>query len=459
MNTDGTDKGESFTEALRTGSIRKLVTWAVGDSGDLQTQMIQGTGGTFILRVTSAGLGFVTSLVLARVLGAESYGSYAYALSWVSILVIPAMMGGPQLLTREISQYKSKQNWSALRGILRRSDQAVLAVSLGISLVGVLVTEFLGEGLDPQTQTALRVAALLLPPFAFVRIRQSSLRGLGHVVKAQLPQKLILPVLFLALVGLGYFYGSLSAPVAVGMRALAAGVALLVTSILLRRYLPDRYSEASYEFNTSEWLRSALPLLLIAGANVVNQRVSVIMLGSMVGSEAAGIFDAARRGVGLVAFSLAAVNMPLAPTIAQLYSEGKMERMQQVVTKSARVALFGSLPVGMGLILLREPFLLLYGEDFTSGTLVLIILCIGQLSNAGLGSVVQIMNMTGHEGYVALVLTTAAGLNIILNFVLIPIWGLEGAGMATAGSTMFWNVLSCILIRSKIGINSTIVGR
>jgi len=455
MNTDGTDKRESFTEALSTGSIRKLATWAVGDSGDLQTQMIQGTGGTFLLRITSAGLGFITSLVLARVLGAGSFGSYAYALSWVSILVIPAMMGGPQLLTREISRYKSKENWEALRGILRRSDQVVLAVSLGISLVGVVLTEFLGEGLDAETQTALWAAALLLPPFAFVRIRQSSLRGLGHVIKAQVPLKLILPVLFLSLIGLGYWVGSLSAPVAVGMRALAAGVALLVVSILLRKYLSDRTSGNSYEYHSPEWLQSALPMLLIAGANVVNQRVSVIMLGSMVGAEAAGIFDVARRGVGLVAFALAAVNMPLAPTIAQLYSEGELERMQQVVTKSARVALLGSLPIGVGLIFLREPFLLLYGEEFTKGKTVLTILCVGQLANGGLGSVVQIMNMTGYEGHVALVLIISAVVNLVLNYTLIPVWGLEGAAVATSGSMILWNLCLTKVIRNIHGVNST----
>ena len=456
MSTDETDE-RTLVEALAMGDIREVVNRVVGSPEGLQSQVIQGTGGTFFLRVLSAGLAFITSIVLARVLGAEDYGSYAYALSWVSILVIPAMMGGRQLLTREVSRYRAHEDWRALRGLLRRSNQTVLAASLSLALLGGLLTELVGAGLEPQTQTALWVSALLLPPFAFVRIRQSILRGLGHVVKAQIPQKVILPGGFLALVGLGYFYGGLSAPVAVGMRALAAVIGLLVVSMLLRKHLPEPASEETPVYRSREWIASALPMLLIAGANVVNHRVSVIMLGSLVDAEAAGVFDAARRGVGVVAFALAAVNMPLSPVIARLHSQGRKERMQRVVTNAARIALISSLPVGLGLILFRDPFLLLFGEEFRSGTTALTILCIGQLMNAGLGSVVQIMNMTGNEIYVATVMGGAAVLSIVLNAVLIPTWGLEGAALATAGSIAAWNVTLSALIYHKIGIDSTAV--
>jgi O-antigen/teichoic acid export membrane protein len=182
------------------------------------------------------------------------------------------------------------------------------------------------------------------------------------------------------------------------------------------------------------------------------------MLGSMVGPEAAGVFDVARRGVGFVAFCLGAVNMPLAPIIARLYTNGQKERMQQVVTKAAQVALIGSTPIAGGLIFYGEYFFQLYGGEFTRGTVALSILCVGQLINATVGSVVQIFNMTNNEYYIVWTKLSASTFNVILNLSLIPKFGMKGAALAVTISMMTWNISLSVLIYKKLNINTTVVG-
>jgi len=454
----GADERKTLKGTLIAGHFQAFVKQVIGGSGSLQAEMVQGTGGTFVLRVVSTGLGFITSVVLARILGAESYGTYAYAFSWVAVLVIPATMGMPTLLTRDVSKYDAKGDWGSLRGILRWSDRIVLAASMGLAFLGVAVIWLFGGDLGRQTQTTLWVSVTLLPFLAFVRIRKGSLRGLGHVVKSQLPQKFILKGAFLLFIGFAYLFIELSAPVAMGLRALAAGVACLTAVALVRSYLPDASWQTSPEYHRRDWANSAFPLLLIAGADVLDQRISVIMLGSMVGPEAAGVFDVARRGVGFVAFCLGAVNMPLAPIIARLYTNGQKERMQQVVTKAAQVALIGSTPIAGGLIFYGEYFFQLYGGEFTRGTMALSILCVGQLINATVGSVVQIFNMTNNEYYIVWTKLSASTFNVMLNLFLIPRFDIEGAALAVTISMMTWNILLSVLIYKKLNINTTVVG-
>ncbi|MBA7669784.1 hypothetical protein ES703_77918 [subsurface metagenome] len=96
-----------------------------------------------------------------------------------------------------------------------------------------------------------------------------------------------------------------------------------------------------------------------------------------------------------------------------------------------------------------------FGPEFTQSHTPLAILAVGQLVNAGMGSVGFLLNMTGHERDVARTLLITAGLNILLNLALIPPFGMAGAASATAVSLALWNFILYQLVKIRIGINST----
>jgi len=441
--------------------LRELVQILLGKGRQdtLRAHLVRGASGTFALKIASTGLVFITSLVLARILWAKGYGAYIYAISWVYLLSVPAVMGLATLLTREVARYKAQKDWGLIRGILRWSDQVVLIVSLGLMFLATGVVWLLGGHLEPQIAISLWIAMLILPFLAFVSLRQGAMQGLGYVIAAQLPQMLVLPILFLILVGGLHFAFDLNASLVVGMRALAAMIAFLIGAGLLKKHLPSSVKEALSDYHTRDWLRSMLPFLFVSTAGTINEQISIIMVGSMLGSEATGIFDVARRGAMLVSFILMAVNMPLAPIIARFYARGEKERLQRVVTKSARVALFGSLPIALGLIIFGRWVLLIFGREFMGGSAVLAILCSGQLVNVGMGSVGLLLNMTGHERDTARGIGIAAAVNMALNVILIPLWGIEGAAIATATSLIIWNIILLMRVREKLGLNSTALGK
>jgi O-antigen/teichoic acid export membrane protein len=142
-----------------------------------------------------------------------------------------------------------------------------------------------------------------------------------------------------------------------------------------------------------------------------------------------------------------------------MYAAGEMDKLQRMITKSARVILIGSLPIAIVLILFGHWFLLFFfGQDFILGEKALAILGGGQLLNAASGSVGLLLIMTGHERDAAMCVGVSALLNIMLNAVLIPRWGLEGAATATATTVIFSNSLLAILVYKRLGIHSTALG-
>jgi O-antigen/teichoic acid export membrane protein len=187
--------------------------------------------------------------------------------------------------------------------------------------------------------------------------------------------------------------------------------------------------------------------LLAGSLHIVNNQTDVIMLGLLADPKDVGLYRVAQRGSELIIFSLTAVNMAIAPTVSQLYVQGDFERLQRIFSKSVRWIMVFSLPMALVLIFGGQYILrYVFGAEFVSGRNALAVLACAQLVNAGMGSVGLILNMTGHEKDTARVLLMTAVLNILLNALLIPLYGILGAALATGFSLVLWNVVLHILV-------------
>jgi O-antigen/teichoic acid export membrane protein len=348
-----------------------------------------------------------------------------------------------------------------MRGLLRRANQTVLMVSLGITLLAALIAWNLSDLSASQMLLAFLTAFTMLPLVTLNSIRQAALRGLNKVVIGQLPEMVIQPMIFVSLIGASYLFlgKSLTALWALGINVVAVGATYVVGTRLLHKNLPPATRETFPAYETQVWARSALHLMLIACMHVINAKADIVMLGAIKGTHATGIYTVATKGAELITFILIAVNMALAPSIASLYAKKDMKRLQRLITQSARIILLISLPIGLGLIVFGHWFLLLFGQDFTQGKTALAILSTGQLVNAATGSVGLLLIMTGLERDVAIFVGTSALLGIIMNAFLIPKWGMEGAAIATATRMILWNILLAIWVYKRLGIHSTALGK
>ena len=432
-----------------------------GEAGSLQRRLTKNAAGSFGLKIASLGLAFVTSVLLARLFGPEGYGLYSYVIAWLFVLLIPASLGMQSLLVREVAAYQARSEWRLMHGLLHWANQAVLVVSIGIALLAAIVVWLVVGEANSQMLAIFGLALISLPWLALTTLRQATLQGLHRIVVGQLPESLIQPVLFIILLGSAYLIigENLSVTWAMVIRVLSIGVAFFIGAELLRRNLPQAIKKVSPDYKVRIWVRSVLPFMLISCMYVINNRTDALMLGAMQGTEAVGLYVVASRGSEIISFILIAVNQAIGPVIAKLYAEGNFRKLQSLITKSSRAIFLISLPIAISLIIFGHWFLLLFGSEFTEGRTALTLLSIGQLVNAGMGSVGYLLNMTGHERDTAIGIGASAMLNIILNALLIPKFGLEGAATATAISTVLWNILLIIFVYKRLGIYSTALGK
>jgi O-antigen/teichoic acid export membrane protein len=100
----------------------------------------------------------------------------------------------------------------------------------------------------------------------------------------------------------------------------------------------------------------------------------------------------------------------------------------------------------------------LFGKGFPeSAYLPLIIILGGQCISAAAGPVGFLMTMTRYEREASWFLGVSALLNVLLSVALIPVLGLIGAAIASAVSTIAWNLSALVFVRTRLDVNPTVL--
>ena len=430
-----------------------------GLSGDgLGAVLVRGASGTLVVKVIGQALMFGLQILLARLLGGEQFGIYVYVLTWVNVLVLVGKLGWDTALLRYVAVYSSKTVWGAVRGILRRSAQVTLITSLAVSSVGAFITWALSDRLGPDLTNTFLVGWLVLPILCLSGLRQAALRALRRVVLAQLPEFVFRPIVVVVLVvaftaGLGR---AIDGPSTMCLYFVSVLITFSVGTYWLYHFLPTAVRKSVPVYYNKEWMAVSLPLFLVGGTYLINSQADTLMIGLLLDTTEAGIYVVASRVASLIGFGILAVNGIAAPMIAALYAQDRTDELQRILILGTWGTTIFALPVSLVLIIWGEVVLGLFGPDFSAGYTPLIILVIGQLVNAATGLVGSLMQMSGHQVTAFRVIGGCAIANIILNVLLIPKWGIEGAAITTAITTIAWSTILVYAAWRRLGVKAMV---
>lgn len=411
-------------------------------------------GGAFVVYGAGMVLTLAVQILLTRLMGADGYGVYYYVLSWLMILVLFVKLGTDSALLRFVPTYVAEQQWELLRGVLSWSTRTVWTAGTATGLLTAALVWMLAR---PHTELRFTfwIGCLVLPGLGLVYLRQAALRGLKRVTSALAPEALILPLVLAA--GVWAIYRATGRPPSAA-EAMAATLLAVVTGNLLgnlwlARALPGGSGGEPDLGERGTWFSVARSMLVISGMQLVMHNADAVMLGMLHDTRGAGIYGIASKVALVVAFPLTVANAIFAPLIAEYHSQDRRRELQGMLAFGMRFVTVGALLVFLGLLLFGAPILGIFGPEFPEGRAALVILGAGQLINALSGPVAYLLGLTGSERIVARVQTLAAALNIGLNLLLIPPFGLTGAALATAVSVAFWNITLYLQVRRRMDLD------
>src|SRR5260370_36294344 len=207
--------------------LRSMLGRLVGGSSEASvTRRLAGT--IFIIRVVSAGLAYLSQILLARWMGGTDYGIYVYVWTWVLLLGSMMDFGISVSAQKLIPEYRAGGEHALLRGFLSGSRWMTFIVSSIVSLLLAGLVKTLSPWIDANAVLPLYIGCLTLPAFVVANTQDGIARSHDWMRLGLMPQFIVRQSLILGLTAAAFALGfQLGATVAMLARAGALPVAML----------------------------------------------------------------------------------------------------------------------------------------------------------------------------------------------------------------------------------------
>lgn len=385
-------------------------------------------------------------IILSRMLGVKDFGLYVLGISLISFAAMIGRMGLDNAAIRFVSIHNGAGETQLVKMVITRTMKYTLAFSLFITLVLYFSANRLSSQVfqKPELEIVLELLSLSIPFITLMTVALAVTQGFKRMKYSAYCQDIFFPLANLSLVMFFYWLGY----ELVGV-LLAWVLSSIVALFLSLYYLNHVTSEIVIKTKNTEQslpklsglISYASPLLLIVLLTTLLTWVDTLMLGYFSSSEAVGIYGAAAKTGMLTGIILVSVNTIFSPMIADFYNKKQTQRLEATFKFSASWIYILSLPFFLIFVLFSREIMALFGDEFIVGWSVLVIISFGFYVNASTGSVGNMLIMSGHQKIMMYNSVFVFVLNIICNYLLIPVYGMIGAAITSCLSIVIYNLL------------------
>ena len=385
-------------------------------------KVLSNIGWLFADKVLRMGVGLLVGVWVARYLGPEQFGLLNYAMAFVALFGAIGTLGLNGIVVRDL--VKEPENANAILGttFFLQALGGLLAFALAIIAVRFA-----------RPEDAL--AKLMVAVLGFVMVFKST-EVVKYWFESQVQSKYTVWVengtfLLIAAVKVALILNEASLMIFVRV-AFVEGAMVAVGLLVMYGWRGGRLGAWRVHYLlVKTLLNDSWPLILSGLAVMVYMRIDQIMIGQMLGDEAVGIYSAAVRISEVWYFIPIAVTASVFPSIIEAKKQSEAlyrQRLQKLYDLMVILALIVAIPM---MFLSDYVIGVLYGLAYVkSGTVLAISIWAGIFVFLGsaCGNYARIENMTVYSLYQTVI---GMVMNIILNILLIPVWGEIGAAIAT----------------------------
>ena len=386
---------------------------------------------------------YIFSIVMARLLGAQMLGIYSLGNAVTRIAEIFALMGLDNGVLRFVS--RDTENTQNVNSSIYSSLKAGLLSSTVISIIlffsaELIVNNFLKE--DKFLITVIKLFSLSLP-FSVLTLITSSATQAFKILKYKIfVNQIVNPLtLLIAFISSFYFLGTKLSILIPTVTSAIIGLIFILK--FLRNFAKVSFKNLIKSEVNKEILKFSIPLMFVSAVGIIMHWVDIVMLGILSNATDVGMYHPIDRTAGLVRMILFAFAGIFAPIFSEHYFKKNIVGMKESYQSSSKYILTFSLPVFIFLFIFASPMLSLFGSEFQNAVALKILLTgIFVQTIFGLGS--STLSMSGNTTFNLINVSIALILNVTLNYILIPQYGIIGAALSTAIALFILSILRFI---------------
>jgi len=380
---------------------------------------------------------------MARYLGADDYGGYKLCITLVTVLAAVSTLGLNGGITRFIPMARNDSDSAKIWGIVQIGIGIPFLLGLIITLLVFPSTGIISKQLfsKPELSVILKYSILGLPFLILVNGFSAmvvAFKNIGYsVIAKDFAFNLIKLILALTAILLGFGVKGVT---------IAYVISVFLTVIIFLYFAGKTFSLkrpwTSAIRPSREIFNFSLPLFFTILLNRFSSNFETIILGFFGVLAEVGIYSIILNLSSIGKMGFEALRTISSPIFAELHSQGKINELKQYYQTITKWSFTFNLPIFLTICLFSENLLIIFGEEFALGKMGLIILASGVLFDALTGACGAVIKMSGYSKVNLIISIFYLTTTIILDFILIPKYGLLGAAWAGALTIVIGNILA-----------------
>jgi O-antigen/teichoic acid export membrane protein len=252
--------------------------------------------------------------------------------------------------------------------------------------------------------------------------------------------------------------GLLTTTVVVGLLVAVFFIVVLGQFMVLQGRLNKDLAGLQPIYERGKWMKAALILMPAMVITWNFPTLNIAIAGFLMGPSEVAIYNAAYRTSEILVFGGYAVYVAFATRISAVYATEDRGALQRLVTRQAQITFFPTVAGAIGLALIGEFALGLFGQRFLDGYFSLTILLAGLVIFAFVSPASHLLVISGRESTFLAVTVLTFVIAVIGNLILIPKYGINGAATAVLLSQVFQSIALHFLVRKILNIDATPFG-
>ncbi|MCF6279454.1 MAG: flippase [Flavobacteriaceae bacterium] len=416
-------------------------------------ELLKGSSISLVVKVSAMLLSYLAMLFITNYYGAEEWGIYSLSFTVLSIVILVPKFGFENSIVRIVSELKINNNSIEIFSVLKK----ITFFSLSIAIVVILILNVFHESLaikvlkEPKMSYNIQLISYILIPSLFLTIISATFQAYKKTMLFMLFQTGLINLFFLFFL---FFLHLLNITknifeIYVYSTILALIIGVFTFSKVLKLKKNTQKNNIIYSYN--KILNVSFPMMLSGSFALLMGWSDILMLSYYKTTFDVGVYNSTLRLAALSGVVLIAVNAIATPKFVEYYAKKDTKGLEDTVKKSTKIIFFTSTPILLILIFFSKQILSFFGDEFIIGYLALTYLCISRFINGISGSVGYIMQMTDQQSIYQNIIIIAFFINLILNYILIPKIGFNGAAIASSIAMVFWNITLVFIIKRKLG--------
>jgi len=418
------------------------------------SEILTGSAWALPARLLATALNFISSIIIARFYGADVVGIVAVINAFLMLASIATALGTPTSILRLIPEHIVQYSYSSAYRIYRKVIYLVFGASIVASFFLYISSNWVAEEIfsKPHLGKYIAMASVFIFFKSIILVNTESIRGIKFIRIFALMLILQQSINIVLLIILRVITVSQDIPIVALLLSygLTGIFGLIVMEFGFKK--KKKTNDLIYDTSYVKIFDLSIPMLVATGMDVIITQAGIIILGVFWTETEVGYFSIAFKLASLTIFPLGAINSMAAPKFSELYHTKKISELFHVAKKSSKLIFVISTPILLGFVIFGNLFLkYMFGHEYSTAYVALFLLVVGYYISSICGSTGIFMNMTGNQVGFRNIMSVATIINILLNFLLIPQYGINGAAFTLMTTVVFWNINVLIFIKRRFG--------